>query len=251
MKYNTFEEIYEDNKELIDLEYKKRLYDFLEKLLSQIDKFQENEHKEIDGGMPSSYNDIHRDNIVKLEKIYKPLYNYIKTISVPEFFAHKICTQELKEKFIDIVLPERELNEYRGTRDWPAKYYKHRNKQRALANLLEGFLHEAYMLGASNMYYNPGEIEDHYDTDIIKKYYLNDIGEAIGEEKTFAETRAEHVRHMQSYGKNSILSSMVASIYDSGCRQALKAGKEFSEAVEYGMKNAADFVREIFNPDEN
>ena len=244
MKYETFEELYNDNRELIDLEFKSRLYEVLDKILAQIDIFQKNEHMEIDGFQPYNVNQPHRDNIEKLEKIYKPFYNYIKTIALPYMEKHNILIQELKHKFIDIVLPEDEIMKERGKQGWHEKEYRNRRKQMALAELLEGFLIYAYKLGASNKDLNC-EIEDHYNTD-SEKYYREDGSEY---EVTFAEKRKRHVMDMESYGKMS-WGNLVTSIYDMGCRDALNKGIEYPEATEYGMKAACDFVKEIFKTEE-
>ena len=251
MKYETFEELYNDNRELIDLEFKSRLYDVLDKILAQIDTFQKKEHDEIDGFQPYTMNQPHRDNIEKLEKIYKPFYNYIKTIALPYMEKHNTIIQELKHKFIDIVLPEDEIMKERGKPGWHEKMYRNRKKQMALAELLEGFLIYAYKLGASNKDTNC-EIEDHYDTDTFKHHYLSkqeDGTDKLEEfDVTFAEERKHHVINMRSYGKMS-WGNLVSSIYDMGCKKALDNGIEYPEAAEYGMKEAVDFVKNVFKDD--
>lgn len=244
MNYKTFEELYNENKELIDLEFKSRLYEILDKILAQVDIFQKNEHMKIDGFQPYTINQTHRDNIEKLEKIYKPLYNYIKTIALPYMEKDNTVIEELKHKFIDIVLPENEIMKERGKPGWHEKAYRNRRKQMALAELLEGFLFYTYELGASNKDMNC-EIEDHYNTDSYK-YFREDGSEY---EITFADKRKTHVSEMESYGKMS-WGNLVASIYDSGCREALEKGIEYPDAAEYGMKAASDFVKEIFKTEE-
>lgn len=244
MEYETFEELYKNNKELIDLEFKSRLYEVLDKILAQIDSFQEKEHMGIDGFQPYNVNQPHRDNIEKLEKIYKPFYNYIKTIALPYMEKHYTVIEELKHKFIDIVLPEDEIMKERGKPGWHEKMYQNRRKQMALAELLEGFLFYAYKLGESNKDFDC-EIEDHYDTD-ADKYFREDGSEY---EVTFAEKRKRHLMHKESYGKMS-WGNLVSSIYDMGCRQSLEEGKEYPEAADYGMKVATDFVKGIFKTEE-
>lgn len=253
MKYETFEELYNDNRDLIDLEFKSRLYDVLDKILAQVDTFQEKEHMEIDGFQPYTMNQPHRDNIEKLEKIYKPFYNYIKTIALPYMEKHDTIIQELKHKFIDIVLPEDEIMKERGKPGWHEKMYRNRNKQMALAELLEGFLIYAYKLGASNKDFDC-EIENHYDTDTFKHHYLSkqDDGTDKLEEfdVTFAEERKHHLINMRSYGKMS-WGNLVTSVYDMGCRRALEEGKTYPEAADYGMKDAVDFVKKIYKIEDN
>ena len=243
MKYQTFEELYTDNRVLIDFEFKRRLYEVLEKLLSKIDYFQNEEHKEIDGFQCSAVNDVYRGNIENLEKFYKPLYNYIKTISMPLMEKHETYLQELKHKFIDILLPDSDIEKYRGTRNWATEYHRYRHKQMALAELLEGFLHYAYILGASNV---DGESENHYENDAYG-YSFNEDGTP---KTTYAEHRRNHVREMESYGRMS-WGNLVSSIYDMGCRSALERGVSYPEADDYGMQEASNFVKEIFKVDKD
>ena len=242
MKYETFEELYKDNRELIDFEFKRRFYEVLDKILNQIDYYQLQEHKEIDGFNNSMVDDVFRDNIDKLEKIYKPLYNYIKTISMPLMERDNIYLQEMKHKFIDIVLPDSEIEKLRGTRDWRVNYEKNRRKQMALAELLEGLLYNAYILGASNIDCEP---ENHYDTDAYG-YKLDENGNPTD---TFANHRRRHVSHMKSYGKMS-WGRMVSFLYDSGYKHAIEKGDNIDKAHECGMNNAVSFLKDVFKGEE-
>lgn len=234
MEYNNFEELYKDNREIIDLEFKKRLINVLNKLLSKINSFQEKEHKEIDGGASYIENKVHRDNIVKLEEVYKPLYNYINNTSLPLITAHRSLLDEIKQSFIELLFPDingENRDKMRGKPHWHEDYIKacHRAYNASIA--LDGILNNVYLLGATNI-----------DSPENKSFEIN------------SKEREVRLHRLLSYGKDTSLSKMVTSLFDLGTKtgyeEAVKKGLKKDEidnyAYENGMKVATDFIKDIF-----
>lgn len=254
MKYTTFEELYKDNRELIDFEYKHRLYLVLEQIVKQIDEYQLNEHKQIDTGNPYTLNQPHRDNVEKLERIYKPLYNYLMNFSVPSMERHVFYLEDLKHAFIDLCFPEitkEGCEKERGKPHWHEEYIRKSRRAYELARMLDSFLYYAYQLGGVGIDFNK-EIKDAYNAELVPEVKKWD-----GTNKTYADKRREHVSHMCSYGSDSILGKMVCSIYDMGGRigyeQGIKDGMTEDEAYQHSqdvaMKYATDFVKNCFKTD--
>lgn len=234
---------------MIDFEYKHRLYEVLNKLLHKIDYFQNEEHKEIDGGQPYSVNQPHRDNIEKLEKFYRPLYNYINTVSLPLMEQHKTYLDNLRREFTDLVFPELTedgINKMRGKPHWYEDYV--RNCQRAynLSQMLEAFFNYVYDLGATNV---DAEPEDKYN----QKEFPWD------EETFYQKVRRFHISEMESYGKDTSFGKMLASIVDMGTRmgydQAIKDGlseeEAYKKSYDVGIEQGKDFLRKCLKIDMN
>lgn len=244
MEYNTFEELYKDNREIFDLEFKMRLFDVLNKILSKIEDFQEKEHKEIDAGASYRENQPHRDNILNLEKIYKPLYNYINSVSIPLMECHKkTYIDEAVANFIEFAFPqitEEEISKMRGKPHWHENLIKESKMAYEVSQMLRILIKNVYTLGATNI--------DKEDKDVYnEKEYPFD-------EKTFAEKREDKLRHLTYYGKDTILSKMAISLYNMGSRngyeEAVKKGLKGAEINNYaddcGMKVVTDFIKDIF-----
>jgi hypothetical protein len=249
MEYKNWKELYIENRSLIDFEFKNRLYDVLNKLLQKIDYFQNEEHKEIDGGEPYSVNQPHRDNIEKLEKFYRPLYNYINTVSLPLMEQHKTYLDKIRHEFVDLVFPELTedgINKMRGKPHWYEDYVRTCRRAYDLSQMLEAIFRYSYELGATNI---DAEPEDKYN----QKEFSWDEG-------TFYEkVRKLHLSRMQSYGKNTIFGKMLASIVDMGTRmgydQAIKDGLSEEEAhkksYDVGMQQGIDFLKQCFKTEDN
>lgn len=254
MKYNTWEELYKDNRELIDFEYKHRLYNALEKIVKKIDEYQLREHEQIDTGNPYSLNQPHRDNVEKLERIYEPFYNYLMNFSIPSMEQHVLYLEDLKHNFIDLCFPELTKEGYekeRGKPHWHEEYVRKSRRAYQLAGMLDSFLYYAYQLGGVDIDFNK-EVRDAYHDKLVPEVKKWD-----GTNKTYADKRKWHVSEMCSYGSDSILGKMVSSIYDMGTRigyeQGIKEGLTEEEAYKRGdniaMKYATDFVKDCFKTD--
>lgn len=239
MEYNNFEELYKDNREIIDLEFKMRLLDVLNKILSKIEDFQEKEHKEIDAGSSYRENQPHRDNIIKLETVYNPLYNYINKVSLPLIAAHTTLLDEMRQSFIEVLFPElndKNRDKMRGKPHWYENYIKECHRAHNVSMALNGMLKNVYLLGATNI-----------DSPENKTFEVND------------KAREVRLHRLLSYGKDTSFSKMVTSLFDLGTKtgyeEAVKKGLKEDEIVNYaydnGMKVATDFVREIFKPEKN
>lgn len=236
MKYETFEDLYNDNSILIEFEFRSRFFELFNKILEKIDWYQEQEHDHIDGGNCSAVNDYYRKNIINLERIYKPLYNYVYDLPDDMLIDDRFpMVQAVRNSFVNASLPtEDEINkEYRGKPEWGTKLYKLQQKQMRLADILEGAIIWAYKLGCKDFNKEP---KDAYTEK--EKFYKEE----------HLQTREERLSHLQSYAHDSSIATMLASIYDMGYRGALedKPG-DFDNAANGGMMAAQDFLKEIFN----
>lgn len=249
MKYKNFEELYRENRELIDFEFKVRLYEVLNKLLHKIDYFQNEEHKEIDGGQPYSVNQPHRDNIRKLEEFYKPLYNYVNTTSLPLMEQHKTYLDNLRHEFVELVFPElteEGRDKMRGKPHWHEDYIRTCKRAYNLSNMLEQFLNCVYNLGGTNI---DAEPEDKYN----QKEFSWD------EETFYQKVRKLHLSRMESYGKDTSFGKMLASIVDMGTRmgydQLIKEGlseeEAYKKSYDIGIEQGKDFLRKCFKTEDN
>lgn len=154
MKYETFEDLYNDNSILIEYEFRSRFFELFNRILEKIDWYQEQEHDHIDGGNCSSTNDYYRKNIINLERIYKPLYNYVYDLPDDMLIDDRFpMVQAVRNSFVNASLPtEDEINkEYRGKPEWSTKLYKLQQKQMKLADILEGAIIWAYKLGCKDL----------------------------------------------------------------------------------------------------
>lgn len=249
MKYNNWEELYKENRELIDCEFKHRLYEVLNKILKQIDYLQNEEHKEIDAGESYIINQCHRDNIDKLEKIYQPLYNYINTTSFPLMGKHNTFLEDLNRSFVELVFPELSeegMDKMRGKPHWYEDYIKKCKRAYNLSQMLESFLIYVYKLGGTNI---DVESEDKYNQK-----------ECPWDEKTFYEKhRKWHLSRMKSYGKDTSFGKMLASVVDMGTRmgyeQAIKNGLSEEEAskisYDVGIEQGKDFLIKCFKIEDD
>lgn len=228
MKYENFEELYNDNAELIEYEFKTRFFELFNKILDKINWYQEQEHQNIDGGNCASENDYYRKNIINLERIYKPLYNYIYDLSDDMLSDGRFpMIIAAKHSFIDASLPtEEEINrEYRGKPEWRTKLYKLRTKQMELAELLEGVVVWAYKLGCKDFEKEPKDVYS--------------IPEHL-------EPREYRLHRLQTYAKNTCFAKMVASLYDMGFKDALKeTPNDLENASNKGLSLVKDFFDEI------
>ena len=238
MKYETFEDLYNDNKELIEYEFKSRFFTMLDMILEKINWYQEQEHKEIDGGNPGSVNDIYRKNIINLERIYKPLYNYVHDIPDKMLDDERFpMVMAAKHKFVEASFPTQDevMREYMGKPGWREKLYHLNQKQHKLADILEGVLIWSYRLGCKDIDKEPKDV--YSEEEKFKK-------------ENKMETREDRLSHLQSYGKNTIFARMVASLYDMGYRQGLeKKPGDFDNAAESGLKVVQDFWNDVTKED--
>lgn len=228
MKYETFEDLYNDNAELIEYEFKSRFFEMFNKILSKIDWYQEQEHSHIDGGNCSTENDYYRKNIINLERIYKPLYNYV--CDMPEDMLRDErfpMVMSVKHSFIDASLPtEDEINrEYKGNPEWKNKLHQLQNKQMKLAELLEGVIVWAYELGCKDFNNEPKDLYSEPD---------------------FLKLRESRLRHLQTYKINSCFAKMVASLYRMEYEKALRDNPDdFDNAAKQGLSIVQDFLNDI------
>lgn len=230
MKYKTFEDLYNDNRELIEYEFKNRFFTMLDMILAKIDWYQEQEHKEIDGGNPGSLNDIYRKNIRNLEKIYQPLYNYVHDIPDKMLDDERFpMVMSAKHKFIEAALPSEDeiIREYRGKPGWQTKLYQLTQKQNRLADILEGVLVWSYKLGCKDISKEPKDV------------YTEE--EKFREEEHM-QSRRQRLSHLQSYAQDTSFARIVASLYGMGYNDALaeKPG-DFNNAAENGLKTVQGF----------
>lgn len=236
MKYETFEDLYNDNRELIEYEFKSRFFEMFNRILEKIDWYQEQEHKEIDGGNPGSVNDIYRKNIINLERIYKPLYNYVYDLPDDllndDRFPMVMCA---KHKFVEAAFPSEEeiRREYMGKPGYREKLYKLNQKQSKLADILEGVLIWSYKLGCKDLDKEPKDVYTE------KEEFC---------EAEHLQTRKSRLSHLQTYAKDTSFARMMASIYEMGFKNGLqeKPG-DFDNAAECGLKESQEFLEEIFN----
>lgn len=228
MKYETFEDLYKDNAELIEYEFKTRFFEMFNKILSKIDCYQDQEHDHIDGGNCSSENDYYRKNIRNLEKIYKPLYNYVCDLPEDMLKDDRFpMVMSAKHSFVDASLPtEDEINrEYRGKPEWRTKLYKLQKKQMELAELLEGVIVWAYKLGCKDFNKEPKDVYS---------------------EPEFLESRDLRLRYLQSYAHDSSFANIVSSLYGMGFDKALRDNPDdFDNAAKQGLSEVKDFLDEI------
>lgn len=233
MKYETFEELYEDNAALIEYEFRSRFFEMLNKILEKIDWYQEKEHENIDGGNCSAENDYYRKNIINLERIYKPLYNYVYDLPDDMLLDGRFpMLMAAKHSFIYAALPtEEEINrEYSGKLEWRTKLHHLQVKQMELAELLEGIVVWAYYLGCKDFEKEPKDVYS---------------------EPEHIEQRDFRLHRLQTYAKNTCFARMVASLYDMGYKDALeKKPGDLDNAANAGLMSAKDFLKEILNKKE-
>lgn len=235
MEYETFEDLYNDNKDLIDFEFKSRFFELFNKILDKINWFQKQEHEHIDGGNCSATNDYYRNNILKLEKIYKPLYNYVHDLPDVLFADDKFpMIMSLKHEFVDLALPnEHEIDrDFRGKPEWRGRLHQLQQKQMRLADMLEGAIVLAYKLGCKDFDKEPKDV--YSEEEQFKK------------ENNMGGTREARLRQLQSYAHNSCIAKMMASLYDMGFRDSLKNDPEnFEKAAKCGLAEVEDFMQSI------
>ena len=233
MEYETFEDLYNDNKDLIDFEFKSRFFELFNKILDKINWFQKQEHEHIDGGNCSATNDYYRNNILKLEKIYQPLYNYVHDLPDELFAGDKFpMIMSLKHEFVDLALPnEHEIDrDFRGKPEWRGRLHQLQQKQMRLADMLEGAIVWAYKLGCKDLDKEPKDVYSEPE-------HLND--------------REFRLRQLQSYAHNSCIARMMASLYDMGFRDSLKNDPEnFEKAAKRGLAEVEDFMQSITKKEE-
>jgi hypothetical protein len=228
MKYNNFEELYKDNAPLIEFEFKARLSKFLKDVLSQIDWYQEKEHENIDGGNCSMENDDFRRNIINLERIYAPLYNYI--YNWPEDMLLRkefpvVC--KMRHDFLDMALPsEDEINhEYRGKPEWRHKLHQLEMKQRRMAELLEGIVIWAYELGC--------------------KDYENEPKDLYNDPEN-GSSHKNKMRYLLSYGRDTTFAKIFVAIYNQAYKEYLEQNPDdYENASKEAASYLEDFIREM------
>lgn len=240
MKYETFEDLYNDNWELIEYEFKSRFFELLNKILEKIEWYQEQEHKEIDGGNPGFVNDIYRKNIINLERIYKPLYNYVYDLPVDMLINKRFpIVQSVKHSFIDASLPSEEeiVRNYKGKgAERRTELYRLRQKQLRLADILEGAIIWAYKLGCKDFDKEPKDVYTE------KEKFC---------EEEHLPTRRERLSHLQYYAKDTSFARMAVSLYDMGYKKSLKEKPgDFDNAANGGLMAVQDFMKEIFNRED-
>lgn len=228
MKYENFEDLYKDNFELIEYEFKSRFYEMFNMILDKIDWYQEKEHEHIDGGNCSSENDYYRKNIINLERIYEPLYNFVHGLPGDMIVGKKFpMVTSAKHAFIDAALPtENEINrEYRGKLEYRSKLQKLRNKQLKLADILECIIVWAYELGRRDSEEEPKDV--------------------YNEPENF-EKRNFRLSELQTYAKDSSFAKMIASLYGAEYEKSLKmCPDDFDVAAERSMLAIMDFLDNI------
>ena len=233
MKYENFEDLYRDNAGLIEYEFRSRFFEMFNMILDKIEWYQEREHENIDGGNSSFENDYYRKNIINLERIYKPLYNYVYDLPDDMLLGDRFpMLMAAKHSFIDAALPtEEEINrDYRGKPEWKTKLHNLQTKQMQLAELLEGVIVWAYKLGCKDFEEEPKDVYS---------------------EPEHLEQREFRLHRLQTYAKNTCFAKMVASLYDMGYRDALdKKPGDFDNAAKNGLMAAQDFMKEIFNENQ-
>lgn len=230
MKYETFEELYRDNAALIECEFKGRFFEMFNKILDKIEWYQEKEHDHIDGGNCSLENDYYRKNIINLERIYKPLFNYVYDLPTEMILSDKFpMLMAAKHSFVDASLPTEDeiIREFKGRPGWNSKLYQLHQKQMKLAKILEGVILWAYELGCRDLDKEPKDVYD---------------------EPENYERRRLQLSHLQSYAHNSCFVKMLAAIYNMGYNSALRKNPDdFDGAAANALKEAQGFLENIFN----
>lgn len=233
MKYETFEELYRDNAALIECEFKGRFFEMFNKILAKIEWYQEKEHDHIDGGNCSLENDYYRKNIINLERIYKPLFNYVYDLPTELILSNKFpMIMAAKHSFVDASLPTEDeiIREFKGRTGLNSKLYKLHQKQMKLANILEGVIVWAYELGCKDLDKEPKDVYD---------------------EPENYERRRLQLSHLQSYAHNSCFAKMLAAIYDMGYNSAIRKNPDdFDGAAANALKEAQGFLENVFNKKE-